>query len=472
MLVRGGAILMGLWFAVAGCGDSRPAGADAVPHQTCVVGENFQYSGTRKLDLLFVIDDSPAMANLEAKLQRELPTFISTLVDPTTKKVDNLHIAVVSSSLGGGRFTDVPGCEAGGPGDRGGRFSRPEEAGLAAGETFMRMNGVPLNFQGDAGTVFGRLAQLGHAGCPYPQPLEAARRALTKAHDPTDPDNGGFLRADAQLGVVFISNEDDCSIPASSDLFDPGQTRLADPYGAPGTYRCVEFGWLCDGAPPPRQLPSDVEQVAFEMCEPAEAAGKLTPVAEFGNFLKGLKTYPDDVMVSVLAGPRHPVALARTVNEAAPAVTPSCTTASSGEMATPNIRLAALADLFGGNGILYPPCAEHLANAMVNIVDKLHVKLGSACIAAPPTLTANGLPNCRVTQINRDENDVVTQWDLSTCDADRSVLPCWTIDSAATLYCFRGVPFRICWDEGCSSPPWGNNSGSVQFDVSCQVACP
>ena len=469
MLVRRVSILLGLWSIVAGCGNARPSVPDAAPDQTCVVHEEFQAHVNRKLDLLFVVDDSPAMANMEAKLARELPAFMPALVDATTNKFDNLHVGIVSSSLGGGRFTDVPGCEAGGAGDRGGRLSHPADAGLAAGETFMRLNGVPLNFQGDAGTVFSRLAQVGHAGCPYPQPLEAARRALTKAHDPTDPDNGGFLRDDAQLAVVIISNGDDCSVPASSDLFDPGQTRFADPYGATGPYRCAEFGWLCGGAPPPHQLPGGVEQLALDMCEPAGASGKLTPVAEFSAFLKGLKVNPDYVLVSVIAGPKDPVLVARTTDDGAPALAASCMTALGGEMATPAIRLAAFADTFDANGIRYPTCANFLAGALGGVAERIHVKFGTSCLVRAPTLTSAGLPNCRVTEVNRDENDVVTRWDLSACDADRSILPCWTVDTTAT-YCLQGVPFRVCLDEACS-PPRAYGGGDVAFDISCQVAC-
>ena len=167
----------------------------------------------------------------------------------------------------------------------------------------MRLNGGPINFKDDAGTVFSRLAGLGHAGCPYPQPLEAARRALTKAQDPNDPDNAGFLRSDATLDVVIITNEDDCSVPETSDLFDPTQTRLADWYGAPGPYRCAELGWLCGGTAPPHQLPAGLETVALDACVPVEGEGTLTPVSVFSQFLQGLKASPDDVLVSVVTGP-------------------------------------------------------------------------------------------------------------------------------------------------------------------------
>jgi hypothetical protein len=437
----------------------------------CVSRQVFGSPGNRKIDLLFVIDDSPAMANMEAKLATQLPRFLPVLVEPPSHF--DLHVGVVSSSLGGGRFTDVPGCEAGGPGDQGGRFSHPADAGLHPGDTFMRFNGDPINFNGDAGTVFSHLAALGHAGCQYPQPLEAARRALTKAQDPADPDNRGFLRPDAELGVVIITNGDDCSVPATSDLFDPTQTQPTDPYGAPGPYRCAERGWLCGGTAPPHQVPSGVERVALDACVPVEGEGKLTPVSEFSVFLKGLKANPDAVMVSLIAGPQQPVMIGRKalsgvedLTETAPIVEPSCTGAS-GETATPGVRLTALADDFGAGGVFLPACAPDLARVLTGVAQELHIKPPSWCLAGSPILTSAGSPNCLVTETRVDENGVETRWTLPWCDADRTVIPCWTLD-AASVFCPQGERFRVCRDASCSS----TTNGRADVQVECQVDCP
>lgn len=70
---------------------------------------------------------------------------------------------------------------------------------------------------------------------------------------------------------------------------------------------------------------------------------------------------------------------------------------------------------------------ERLATVMTNIVDKIHVTPIGPCFPAGRSTRPRPPP-------------------IGAC------------------------PSRICLDEGCSSPPWGNDSGSVQFDVSCQVA--
>ena len=454
---------------VAGCDDEprRTGGSGDGP--ACVTEDTFASDGRRKLDILFVVDDSPSMATMDAKLATAYPLLAAAFAAPQDFRF-NLHVAVVSASLGGGKFGDVPGCEAGGPGDRQGRFSHPEGAGLSPGETFMRINGGPVNFTKDPGEVFGALARLGSGGCPYPQPLGAARRALVKARDPADPDNAGFLRDDAELGIVIITNEDDCSIPADSDLFDPRQTTVADPYGAPGPYRCAEFGWLCGDASPPHALPSGRDSIALDACVPDPTGGRLTPLAELRQFLAELKPSPDNVMLALIAGPDHPVVLGPGASPemASPVIEPSCMGAS-GEPALPALRLKSFADTFGPNGLFLPACAPATSfpNALTTMLTTLNIK-EPRCLSGTPTATDAGIPSCLVTATHVDENHVETRWRLSYCDADRSVLPCWQLGEVSS--CSAGAPtLQICRDAACSGSSPLPESGHI--DVSCEVAC-
>ena len=61
----------------------------------------------------------------------------------------------------------------------------------------------------------------------------------------------GFLRPDAFLAVAFITNEDDCSAPPDTTLFDLRRRRRAA-RSVPFIFRCNEFGHLCGGVAPPR----------------------------------------------------------------------------------------------------------------------------------------------------------------------------------------------------------------------------
>jgi len=464
--------------AAVGCDERRVAVADG--GQSCTTNAVFKTYPSRKLDVLFVVDDSPGMANMQDKLARGFPLFMPAFVD-ASGGYPELHVAVISSSLGGGRFANVPGCEAGSAGARDGAFSHPAGAGLAPGETFMRLNGGPLNFSGSPGTVFAALANLGVAGCPYPQPLAAARRALSRAQDPSDPDNAGFLRADAELAVIIVTNQDDCSVPADSDLFDPGQSRVADPYGAQGTYRCAEFGLRCDGVKPPHALSSDAEALALHACVPAEAAGRLTPIEELVADLRSLKSEPDMIDVSLIGGPPAPVVvgpqmvdLGGGVTELQPRLQASCTGAG-GEAATPSVRLKAWADAFTANGLSLPACVEAdvLSHVLVDAA-RWSLEHPNECVAGAPLLTVSGTPDCLVTQTSIDEHGTEIRWALPACDADRTVVPCWKVAAGPQPQCLwltrEAQLFTVCRDPTCSRNGSLTPKGSVE--VRCQIACP
>ena len=324
--------------------------------------------------------------------------------------------------------------------------------------------------------VFSALADVGVGGCAYPQPLAAARRALARAQDPSDPDNGGFLRAEARLLVVIVTNQDDCSVPADSDLFDPAQVSLADPHGGPGTYRCAEFGLLCDGVKPPHALAAGSGDIALDGCAPAETAGLLTPIADLRGELLGLKDDPDQVSVSLIGGPPDPVVvgpqavqLDSGVTEDQPRLRPSCT-GSSGEPADPGVRLRAWADGFTANGIFLPACVEAdiLVDAVATQLSRLPIGRAGQCIRGIPVATAAGLPDCQVTQTSFEEDGTRLQWELPHCDADRTVLPCWKLDVNVLQCQSADARLTVCREPSCSAAAL-TPAGSLS--VQCQVGC-
>src|SRR5262249_14672551 len=115
-------------------------------------------------------------------------------------------------------------------------------------------NGTVNNFSGQLSDVFGCIAQVGASGCGFEHQLAAVRAALgdPTMGPPAPPGNAGFLREDALLAIIWITNEDDCSAPATSLLFDPNQNQITDPLGPLSSSRCTDFGILCNGVRPPR----------------------------------------------------------------------------------------------------------------------------------------------------------------------------------------------------------------------------
>ena len=134
-------------------------------------------------------------------------------------------------------------------GDKG-AFQAKAGCGLDASKNgfFLTVDGKGAkNFTGDLSTVFSCLASLGNEGCGFEHQLQSLRAALA-ASDPTSNiavSNRGFLRKDAFLGIVILSDEDDCS-------GEPDATLYKDPVaGQSGSLRCTLMGHVCDGKPIP-----------------------------------------------------------------------------------------------------------------------------------------------------------------------------------------------------------------------------
>ena len=91
------------------------------------------------------------------------------------------------------------------------------------------------------------MASLGTEGCGFEHQLQSLRAALA-ASDPASNlavSNRGFLREDAFLGIVILSDEDDCS-------GEPDATLYQDPVaGQSGSLRCALLGHVCGGQPIP-----------------------------------------------------------------------------------------------------------------------------------------------------------------------------------------------------------------------------
>ena len=216
---------------VPGPGDAEVAWVDA--------GEPVVFKPTRAVDILFVIDDSSFTTRMQDNLLRNFPTFLTRLLD--RPGFPNLHLAVISTDLGAGDGS-VAGCDA--TGGKNGIFQYTARgtcptSGLDAGATFISdINGV-RNYSGNLTDVFRCIAALGESGCGFEHPLAAITRALGADLQPAPAENQGFLRPDAFLVIVVLTNEDDCSTSPSSPVFDAtANTAL----GPPGNFRCNEFG--------------------------------------------------------------------------------------------------------------------------------------------------------------------------------------------------------------------------------------
>jgi hypothetical protein len=219
--------------------------------------ERAKQDRVNSIDLLFVIDNSSSMADKQAVLRDAVPQLVKRLVNPgcvnpdgtynsewntatmacpagTTRDFDpvtDIHIGIVSSSLGGHGASVCLATEASKQNlDMAHLLTRGASVPPAGG--FLAWDGgKTMTVDALVATFSSMVAAVGETGCGYEAPLEAAYRFLN------DPEpyatvtldassnavmNGidqnllaqraEFLRPDSMVAVISVTDEDDCSI--------------------------------------------------------------------------------------------------------------------------------------------------------------------------------------------------------------------------------------------------------------------
>lgn len=381
MLARS-TVLLSSCLAMWGCherGKSQPDGGPAPPDapSTCSTS-----TGSHALDLLFVIDDSPSMLDKQANLRANFPNFVNAL-SSLPGGMPDLHIGVISTDLGAlGADDTAPGPTVGVVGNGGcggtgkGGVLQLGQAGDSVAGTFLSdirtIGGERIrNYTGDLATVFGQMATLGATGCGFEAPLEAMKRALSNTTQ-----NAGFLRPDAYLAVVFLTDEDDCSFRSASALFAPDSPAL----GALQSFRCTRFGVTCAVG---GETSDAMNQVgAKSACSSNESSTLLTRVGDYATFLRGLKPDPCQVIVAGIVGPPTPVEVELRMppgsSMSVQALRASCvyTGATGEERADPAVRLQLFLDQFPGRTTSTTICQQDLSGGLAQIAALLRDSIG------------------------------------------------------------------------------------------------
>lgn len=362
------------------------------------------------LDLLFVIDDSPSMADKQAALAAAFPRMIDVLAQ-LDGGLPNLHIGVVTSDMGTSASSGSPGPAIGSVGN-GGCSGRGDDGRLqstasmtAAYLSDVKQNGARVrNFTGELRDVFGELAQVGAGGCGFEQHLSAMRAALTSST------NTGFLRPSANLAVVFLADEDDCSA-SNSSLFGPDSAAL----GPLQSFRCFRFGVTCD------QGTNEVG--AKTDCVPSATSQYLDDVEPFIEALIATKNDPRKIMVAAIIGDTQPVSVELRAppggGTAQYAISHSCSFVGvdGPTVADPGLRLAAFLDAFPGRSTMTSVCSGDLTNPLGVIGQSAKQLVGDPCldttVLADTSPEPGVQPSCEVVDI-RD----------AAPDAPTSVAPC------------------------------------------------
>ena len=384
------------------------AGCNAVPVTTVISGHSTESSVTTcfgewpKVDALLVVDGSPSMAQ-EAKLMAQAGRMIGDLYSRWEVTV-NYRVAVIDAQVA------QPGCDVG-P-DHAGRFINtscrerlddfvtaasiegPGADSRAEGCTDVcdldTLRTLPSPATGDdesrprpwidsmhhvtnlpdgiePGDDLACRFPTGVDGCPFEAPLEAMRRAIERTQDPSDPAYG-FMRPDAVLFVMFVTDEVDCSLRADINT-------LAEAFGndAPTSAGCWNAGVRCEGSSP------------YASCEPTGDSA-LRPLDDYAELLREinadkLERMPgvrSAVVVSAITGVEHERVHYEDVVDAdwmsSFGIGPGCT--SNSAKAVPPVRLHELTQEFGEQ-------SQWGASSAVPICDPNQWSDAIACVPGP-----------------------------------------------------------------------------------------
>lgn len=404
---------------LTGCPDRTLSEVDPIPEN--VEKKTIPVKLNRNIDILFVVDDSGSMIEEQASLTNNFPAFINVL-NTIEGGLPDVHIGVISTNAGTGGV-NIGGCStASAPNGDDGNLQTNSCAGLQAAyiEDIKLADGTrDRNYSGDLSTLFSCMARLGTTGCGFEAHLNSMKLALSPGKNP------GFLRPNAYLAVVFITDEDDCSAKPGGAMFGDANGTVASPLGPRTSFRCWEFGVECNNDSNPRAFGTRTG------CRPRTNSQYMEDVQPFVDFLKGLK--PDDPTKVIVAGIIGNVddmgtsIVGPDMDDATrPALQPSCTSTSGS--AAPAHRLQAFLNGFPDRNTSTTVCNENLSDALEQIATLLKLAIGNACIEdvlvdRNPQI-AGIQYECAVSDVTNPNSPNRSETVIPECTAGGPI-PCW-----------------------------------------------
>ena len=296
----------------------------------------FPAAPVSQLDLVFVVDNSNGMTELQKRLTAAIPSLSLAVTD--------VHAGIATTDLGTAGSLD---------------FDHPAPA------IGVLQQGGCANW-GDNGAVHAiDLAsakfEIGGSGCGFEQPLQSLRRATVL--------NSTFWRSGASRAVVLLTDEDDCSI---RDVAFFGNDPALGPLTS---FRCTKLGIVCDES-------LDAPGVKTN-CRPRTDSLVEDPAITKTDLESAVR--PEQLTFSAIAGPPTVAVEQRIFDGTAQlALAHSCTfqTPTGPHVVDPGLRIASLVDSFGSRGGFYSAC-DDFAPSLANISRTINRSLGIACIDAP-----------------------------------------------------------------------------------------
>lgn len=165
---------------------------------TTTVTPPVQEEGCKKMDILFVIDNSASMREEQDNLATNFPRFIDVLNTFKDGAIDyRVGVVATGGKQEGTGFLGVNTIHHSATG----ALLQPSDCGMS--------NPWLQRGDDDLDNKFACLAQVGTKGSNFEMPMRAINLATTERV--SDGTNVDFFREDALLAVVILTDENDCS---------------------------------------------------------------------------------------------------------------------------------------------------------------------------------------------------------------------------------------------------------------------
>ncbi len=491
-----------------------------------------------KVDLLFMVDNSGSMKLKQQQLNAQFKNLIGRLDDFAAHgRPASYHIGVVTSDYGTG--ANKPTMNKNPHGDGGNLVNVGAAAAMDCRQidTRMRVNGDPSgnfivydqthpgadgkpsnNFPSgqDLAKTFTCMASVGDGGCGMEHQLESVYQALKPAALAAGQNNAGFLRPEALLVVVFVTDEDDCSAPDDDDLFSNDMATLPDgmkAFDALGTYqsfRCTEWGIKCNGKRVGRG-----KLLATNGCEPLTRTegGRLYDISRYTDFFfggasRGVKSDPKQVILASIAAPPYPFETLFTTNNRArpypqdPAICdnvtqlsmdgkscsvvlkPSCAPNDPNHSGDPAVRLNWVVSHQDPENLPKSKasiCDNDYSATLNDIADKIVNAIKPSCV---PPFDNPDRPQCLVEDHIHDcvSPALNSRQDYSFCDNVNHQTPCWrtcqvastdggcAVDQVLVKLCRQGDPSDATCAACDDTPPAALPGAGCKLETKVECA--
>jgi hypothetical protein len=498
----------------------------------------------KDVDILFVIDNSGSMAEEQATLAGNFESFISVLERPEVGA--NYRIGITTTDNGN------PWCGTTGP--EGGALrltscrSRPTEftfngavvieafeeaCNTECPETFttetgdtISLNNIPITptaIDGDdemrarpwLESIEGRtnlpegltttqafqcFGPQGIDGCGFEQQLESMWKTLRRSQTDND-DAFGFIRANAILAIVHLTDEVDCSHNNKWDtIFLPDGNRVfwSDKAAAsPTSAVCWNAGVACEGSDC-RSVNLDVEgnEVADSA---ADNDAVIRPLSRYLNIVQQLEdnkqviTPDQEVLVAIIGGSNSDgtVTYQTPPNPDDPflrdfGIGPGCSSAAG--TAVPPVRLREFAEAFrvGTQRNMFSICQPDYSPALEAIAEAIADQVKPACMPAcvadsDPTTPEVLDPACTLVQEAPNGDGSFTETTIPQCvngtDVPTGADVCYQALVGDTMdeFCIESgfnLQFQLFRREGRPAPGGTSVNATCQLSQNKRIDCP